>query len=284
MKGSLRVLLGILLLTVGMSGGGLFAESESESAVTTDNPEIPVDELSLKLKPLTRSELVVEADGWLKLLQAKAQEISTAEIGVKHQREELALADEVKEAVEDVEKAKQAASEAPADEKAAEKLKEAEEDAKKTVAEAKQAVTDLSEDKEVAEISKTATEEARKKAKEKGEADQEKSDEASEAPKEEGQKKLEKFSSEKAAKRKNLLSFLAVLRAQQTALVDRFNTVLDAPNLQCITGHVAPCHDLSNFRRFPSRHMCLGDSAYANYANFQCVRHNPIPLLVICVC
>jgi small conductance mechanosensitive channel len=237
MKGTLRVLLVILLLTIGMSGGGLFAESKSESvvttdnsesAVTTDNPEIPVDELSLRLNPLTRAELVVEADGWLQLLQAKAQEISTAEIGVKYQREELAMADEVKEAIEDVEEAKQAASEAPADEDAARKLKQAEEDAKKTAAEAKQAVAELSENKEVADIAKTAKEEARKKAEEGGEADQERPDEVAEAPKGEAQKKLDKFSSEKAEARKNLLDFLTVLRAQQTALVDRFNIVLDA--------------------------------------------------------
>lgn len=232
MKGLLRVLPAILLLTIVMSGSGYSAESEPESAVTTDDPEIPVDELSLRLNPLTRSELVVEADGWLKLLQAKVQEISTAEIGVKYQREELARADEVKQAIEDVEEAKQAASKAPADEDAAEKLKQAEEDAKKTAAEAKQAVAELGENKEVADISKTATEEARKKAQEEGAADQEQPDEAEaeadEAPKGEAQKQLDKFSSEKAEARKNLLNFLTVLRAQQTALVDRFNIVLTA--------------------------------------------------------
>ena len=232
MKGSLRVLSGILLLTIGMSGSGLFAESKSESAVTTGNPEIPVDELSLKLNPLTRSELVVEANGWLKLLQAKVREISAAEIGVKHQREELAMADEIKKALKGVEEAKQAAREAPADGEAADKLKEAETKAEKAVTEAKQTVSELSENREVAEISRTAKEEARKKAQREGETDQEQPAEADEdedkEPKGEAEKKLDKFSSEKAEARSNLLDYLTGLRAQRTALVDRFNVVLDA--------------------------------------------------------
>jgi hypothetical protein len=35
------------------------------------------------LKPLTTDELAVEADAWLKLLKAKVQEISDAELGVR---------------------------------------------------------------------------------------------------------------------------------------------------------------------------------------------------------
>ena len=38
------------------------------SAVTTSRPDIPVDELELLLKPLTKEELVVEADGWMGLV------------------------------------------------------------------------------------------------------------------------------------------------------------------------------------------------------------------------
>ncbi|MFQ5644368.1 MAG: mechanosensitive ion channel domain-containing protein [Thiogranum sp.] len=229
MKGTLRVLPAVFLLLSVVGGNGPFAGSKTELPVTIDNPEIPVDELELRIKPLTRSELVVEADGWLQLLQAKTKEISTAEIGVKYQREELAKADEVREAIEDVERAKQAVSKAPADEDAAEKLKEVKEDARKTVAEARQAVAELSGDREVADISKTATEAAIRKAEEKSGAEQEKPDEAAdEAPKGEGQKEIDRFASEKAEERKNLLSFLAVLRAQQTALVDRINIVLDA--------------------------------------------------------
>ncbi|HHH43935.1 MAG TPA: mechanosensitive ion channel [Gammaproteobacteria bacterium] len=230
MKGTTRVVLVVFLMSPGLWGNGLFAGSAKESPVTTANPEIPLDELALRLNPLTRSELVVEADGWQQLLQAKAQEITTAEIGVKYQREELAKADEVKAAIEDVEEAKQAASEAPADQEAVEELKKAEQEAKKTVAEAKQAVAELSANREVADISKTATEVARKKAQERGKADAKKpvkADDADAAKKVAAHKKLDKFAREKAEQRKNLLDFLTVLRAQQTALVDRFNIVLD---------------------------------------------------------
>jgi len=228
MKDLLRVLLGIFLLIVGMSGNGLFAESKAESAVTTDNPEIPVDELELRLNPLTRSELVVEADGWLKLLQAKVQEISTAEIGVMYQREELAMADDVQETIEDLEEAKQAAREAPVDEEAAEELVEAEKEAEKTLTEAKQAVSKLGEDKAVADISRKATEEARKFVEQEGESDPEPSDEATEEAKGETQKKLDKFTRDKTEARGNLLTYLNDLRTQKNTLVDRVNVVLDA--------------------------------------------------------
>lgn len=49
-------------------------------AVTTADPKIPVKELDLLLKPLTKAELTVEADAWIGLLQAKVREISAAEI------------------------------------------------------------------------------------------------------------------------------------------------------------------------------------------------------------
>ena len=230
MKGTMRVLLAVLLLASGVWGNGLYAESGKALPLTTDNPEIPLDELALRLNPLTRSELVIEADGWQQLLQAKAQEIATAEIGVKYQRKELAKADEVKAAIEDVEEAKQAASEAPADQETVKELKEAEAEAKKTVAEAKQAVAELGANQEVADITKTATEEARKKARERDPADAQepvKTDDADEAGKGAGHKKLDKFARQKAAERKHLLDFLTVLRAQQTALVDRLTIVLD---------------------------------------------------------
>ena len=73
MKSALRVLLAVSVLTAGVWGNGLFAGPKPGAPVTTANPEIPLDELSLRLNPLTRAELVVEADGWLKLLQTRAQ-------------------------------------------------------------------------------------------------------------------------------------------------------------------------------------------------------------------
>jgi small conductance mechanosensitive channel len=59
-------------------------------AVTTADPEIPIEELTLLLKPLTKDELLNEADAWQALLQEKAEEIARAEIAVQRQNREIA--------------------------------------------------------------------------------------------------------------------------------------------------------------------------------------------------
>jgi small conductance mechanosensitive channel len=57
--------------------------AEKPSPVTTADAKIPVDHLKLLVKPLTKAELVVEADGWRDLLKAKGQEIAQLQIAVK---------------------------------------------------------------------------------------------------------------------------------------------------------------------------------------------------------
>ena len=57
--------------------------------VTTGDPDIPVDELQLLLKPLTKAQLLAEADAWQGLVQAKAEEIAEAEITVKQKNREI---------------------------------------------------------------------------------------------------------------------------------------------------------------------------------------------------
>ncbi len=54
---------------------------------TTSDPEVPVDQLALLLKPLTKDQLVVEADGWQGLLQNKLLEISQMQIDLLKQKE-----------------------------------------------------------------------------------------------------------------------------------------------------------------------------------------------------
>ncbi len=64
---------------------------------TTSDPEVPVDQLSLLLKPLTKDQLVVEADGWQGLLQNKLMEISQMQIDLlkeKASKEAAEAADE----------------------------------------------------------------------------------------------------------------------------------------------------------------------------------------------
>ena len=57
--------------------------TEKPAAVTTSDPQIPVENLDLLVKPLTKEELAVEADAWRDLLKRKVQEISERQIAVK---------------------------------------------------------------------------------------------------------------------------------------------------------------------------------------------------------
>jgi len=93
------------------------APSMSGNAVSTRDPGIPLDQLELLLRPLTKTELVIEADAWLQILKAKVKQISDAEIAVKKKNEQIAKAEEVvdaakaaREAAEEARKAKETAS------------------------------------------------------------------------------------------------------------------------------------------------------------------------------
>jgi small conductance mechanosensitive channel len=74
---------------------------EAHQPVTTADPQIPVDELALLLKPLTREELLVEAAAWQGLLKDKAEEIAYAEIAVKRQNREIKKAGEIQDRAEE---------------------------------------------------------------------------------------------------------------------------------------------------------------------------------------
>ena len=62
--------------------GSDIPEKNEYSAVTTGTPEIPVDELQVKLKPLTKESLFVEADAWFELLKTNIHELSSAKLEV----------------------------------------------------------------------------------------------------------------------------------------------------------------------------------------------------------
>jgi small conductance mechanosensitive channel len=76
------------------------AEGTSGEAISTADPAIPLDELELIVRPLTREELVVEADAWMALLKAKVREISDAELAAKQKRTEIAKTEEAAEAAQ----------------------------------------------------------------------------------------------------------------------------------------------------------------------------------------
>ncbi|TWU35704.1 Small-conductance mechanosensitive channel [Novipirellula aureliae] len=69
-------------------------ENSEYTAHTTIDPEIPLDQLKVMVKPLTKPELQVESDAWFKLLRAKAREVSSVQMGVKKANEALGADDD----------------------------------------------------------------------------------------------------------------------------------------------------------------------------------------------
>jgi len=235
----------ITLLAAGFSVAGLAAGSDSPKAVTTSDPDVPLDELKLRLIPLTHDELKVEAEAWLKLLQSKATEISTAEIAVKYRKQELSKAEDVKAALSKAEEAKKALNQAATegDKAAAEAekvLKEAEKEVQKAQKEAQETLQRTSSDRDArkietiaskkAEITKGEEAEESTDEREKGEKGEKKNSGGSEEtqPLDDRQKELQEAVRDKEQTRAELLDYLAELRAQQTALIDHVNLVIDA--------------------------------------------------------
>lgn len=70
------------------------------SATTTEDLQIPTDELRLLIKPLFLKELELEADAWLLLLRNKVEEISNLEITIKRQNNFIARQEEALQALE----------------------------------------------------------------------------------------------------------------------------------------------------------------------------------------
>jgi len=102
--------------------------------VTAQDPFIPIDQLSVMVKPLTKAELQVEADAWFGLLRNKAKQIAIMRLGVKKTNEAMSAEDnaaaeaslevatsakEMAESVPDTVPPEEAATEEPATEEAA---------------------------------------------------------------------------------------------------------------------------------------------------------------------
>jgi small conductance mechanosensitive channel len=221
----------------------------ADKAITTADPEIQEDDLSLKLKPLKRAELKVEADGWLELLEAKVNEISTAEIAVKDKLREVSAAENFESALDALEEAKSKAAEATDAEAAAAKVREAEQALADTRSEGKAAVAKVESNAETASVTAIAAELAEAKAAEEkarqealGEQETpEDSDEASDADSEDdasqaetggAREKIDAAVAKRNQDRDNLLAYLADLRGQQTNLIDRTNLAIEAFELK----------------------------------------------------
>lgn len=99
----------LILPCVFMTTGRAVAQSDADyTAQTTVDPRVPIGELELLIKPLTKEELSVEADAWMLLLKNKVFEISERERAVLQKNNEIkkaeAQADQAAEAKAEVEK------------------------------------------------------------------------------------------------------------------------------------------------------------------------------------
>jgi len=221
----------------------------ADKAVTTADPEIPKDDLGLKLKPLQRAELKVEADAWLGLLEAKVKEISTAEIAVKDKLREVSSAKALESALDTVDKAKSKAAEPGAADAEKKQLLEAEQAVKEAVAEAREAVEKVTGNAETTSVTalaaKLAAEKAAaKKARQEALGEQEVAEQPAAAAAADSEDAAsatetdltrEKIDAEVAKRnrdRDNLLAYLGDLRGEQTSLIDRTNLAIEAFELK----------------------------------------------------
>lgn len=237
-------LLLLVFLTLGPGAAVSSAEKSTEKATTTANPEIPIDELELLLRPLTRSELETETQAWLKLLQEKISEISEADIGAKYERLELQYADDIQAALDNVEQAKQAADDNPDDASAAEAL-EAAITAAKTLKKESESVTgalsrDASMKRVIAAAEKYAAEHVVDSEDEEDvtpkttEPDSQPAAEQDAKDRKLAQAKqaIAEQADERAQVREQLLEYINHLRTQQTLIIDRTNIVIAAWELK----------------------------------------------------
>lgn len=150
-------------------------KADPKAAVTTKDPEIPVEELQLLVKPLALDELQNEAAAWQVLLKNKVKEISDAEIAIKRQnrsinkqQEVAGSLDEAKKALEESDKAlKSAAPDSAEYKEATKKAEEAKEKLKKAQEGLKEATQTKKELKQDSTLN-----DALKKAEKTGEVDQ----------------------------------------------------------------------------------------------------------------
>lgn len=160
--------------------------------ITTVDPKVPVDQLRVMVKPLTKQELEGEAKAWFKLLTSKARQIAAVQLGVKKTNEAMVAGDEdtAKERLQEAQNVKQLAED---------KAKEAEKE-----------VVDAAQEELGIEGSNTA-----------------KKDEQEAADEEKNQDGGDPMDVNAAADTKGkLLEDVTVLQDERTALSDRLEIVL----------------------------------------------------------
>jgi small conductance mechanosensitive channel len=223
-----------LVISLGGVSTVLPAETLSIKAHTATDPEIPVDELEIILRPLMRNEVKAEVEAWLQLLENKATDISKADIAVKYKRDAIVSSEKHEDMLVQLDEAKKNAENAPADndiklivEEAARALEEAKKEASAAANKIKnnaeiQGVITLAAKMAAAKAEATAGEVAEEPEPEetvKGEQSKEAVDKAMD--------KIDATVEKGHQDRANLLAYLTELRDQQTALIDRANAVIN---------------------------------------------------------
>lgn len=234
-------------------------ESTTPAAITTEDIEIPVDELELLIKPLTKEELELESQAWLLLLKEKVKEISNAEITIKRKNREAQETEEAVDALEEAQRKLEQANEAEDNNqessKKVEEAQEAIEEAQEAVDEAIKAEEQIQQDEQLQEAVDSAleqqadeeqkvllnrseetvgTEEAQEAAENIEEAaeslenlDAGANSAGSEQQLEAVSKKLEEAAESTSEVKTQLVFNVTELQTERTAIVDRFNTILD---------------------------------------------------------
>jgi small conductance mechanosensitive channel len=222
------------------------------SATTISDPQIPVEDLELLLKPLTKSELIVETEAWLQLLKVKATEISAVEIQMRRKSREIdEKQEQIEEKIEEIEKAQeQIQQEATTTMEATEELEqkvEAVAEVEKEIQKKVEAIDETeSEIEEIAADSQIELEDTDKEELSSSEEDlKEKTEEVIETTEKiketveeiagsdieltEKVKKIGEAEVELHAKvKEHILVNINKLRDEQTALINRFNVVVTA--------------------------------------------------------
>jgi small conductance mechanosensitive channel len=178
------------------------------TAVTNTDVKVPIEVLSYQLKPLTKCELEAEAQAWLLLLKDKVTEISNAEVAAIYKKQEIKKTEQAEATLEDAEKAKEAEPEAA--QEAASKAQQARQ-------EADDAAVKSSQDSAVQEAIEAAEQNAKKEG----------------LPVDAAETTKEAQEDIKTA----LIKHVTNLIAERTAIIDRFNVVLE--ELQAKGGETA---------------------------------------------
>jgi len=226
--------------------------STGSISTTTVDINIPLDQLQWLVKPLTRDELIIEADAWQNILKQKVKEISATEISVKRQNEQIEKSNEIADAAQEAKEAAKEAEETQqkaavlGDTGTAEKAAEVAEEALKKAEEADKAVKEVkkaeakAQNDEVSRMAQQAVQQVQEQKREEGRSvpDARINDEVAIsdintrtqplAENLESVAQEAKVKAETEAEQKNeLLATLTELRTQRTALIERFNVVLE---------------------------------------------------------